>query len=182
MTEKKIEQIIGATATKTAKMTIIELKKEKLIRTGRSPYQKVEALLFGYNNFKNLIKERNEDIKHLKKYGLDKRSKDITQFSASNVGLGKNETEVIEMRIEELERSISLTKHCIKTINKALKKIEDDKYYEVIPKIYFEKIPVAQIAEDFERDEKTIYRNKQRLINSLKLELFTDDTLFELMG
>lgn len=182
MTEKKLEQIIDTTTEKAVKKTIIELKKEKLLRTGRTPYQKVEALLYSYNNFKNLIRERTEDIKHLKKYGLDKRSKDITQFSVANVGVSRNETEIIEMRIEELERSIALTKHCIKSINKALKKIEDDKYYNVIPKIYFEKIPVVDIAVEFERDEKTIYRNKQRLINILKLELFTDDTLLELMA
>lgn len=181
MNDKKIEQIIDTTVGKTVRTTIIELKREKLIRTGRTPYQKTEALLHNYNELKNLIKEKNEEIKHLKEYGLDKKSKDITTFNKAIV-MNSNESEVLESRIEELEKSIALTKHCIKTINNALKKIRDDKYYNVIPKVYFEKTAVIKLAEEFDCDEKTIYRNKQKLVNKLKLQLFTDETMLELMN
>lgn len=65
-------------------------------------------------------------------------------------------------------------------IEDALKDIENDIYYDVIPMFYFHNETREYIAERFGCTETTISRNKTRLLNQLKLKLFSDDVIFEL--
>lgn len=65
-------------------------------------------------------------------------------------------------------------------IESALKDIEDDIYYDVIPMFYFHNETREYIAERFGCTETTVSRNKTRLLNQLKLKLFSDDVIFEL--
>lgn len=65
-------------------------------------------------------------------------------------------------------------------IEEALKDIESDIYYDVIPMFYFHNETREYIAERFGCTETTISRNKTRLLNQLKLKLFSDDVIFEL--
>lgn len=181
MEQNELLEIIETTAEKTAGAVILTLKKEKFIKMGRTPYSKVEALLYNYTKIKELVRQKREEIKHLKQYGLDKISKDITHYSPGGTIDNRSEREKVDNKIQELENSITLTKHYIKTIHKALKTIEQDKYYEIIPKYYFENISMEKLSAHFEKDVKTIYRNRQRLINELKLQLFSDETIMELM-
>ena len=60
----------------------------------------------------------------------------------------------------------------INVINKALKIIENDYYYSVIEDIYFENKTREQIAEKYNVDVKTINRNKNRLVNKLKIIIY----------
>ena len=72
------------------------------------------------------------------------------------------------------------TQKLINIINKALKTIEDDYYYEIIELIYFKNKTREAVAEEFDVEVKTITRNKIRLVNRLKVILFSDDTIIEL--
>lgn len=92
-------------------------------------------------------------------------------------------------KTEELLRNYPIFKditdqeYTIKLVAKiedALKDIEDDIYYDVIPMFYFHNETREYIAERFGCTETTISRNKTRLLNQLKLKLFSDDVIFEL--
>ena len=92
-------------------------------------------------------------------------------------------------KTEELLRNYSIFKditdqeYTIKLVAKiedALKDIEDDIYYDVIPMFYFHNETREYIAERFGCTETTVSRNKTRLLNQLKLKLFSDDVIFEL--
>lgn len=72
------------------------------------------------------------------------------------------------------------TQKLVKIIKTALTTIEDDPYYEIIEKFYFDRISREEIAEYFDCDVKTITRNKRRLVNELKVIVFSDDTIEEL--
>lgn len=72
------------------------------------------------------------------------------------------------------------TKRIVDQIELALKEIDKDIYYDIIPMFYFEHKTRESIAEHFRTSERTITRNKSRLINLLKLKLFSDDVIFEL--
>lgn len=72
------------------------------------------------------------------------------------------------------------TKQLVKKIEIALDEIKDDIYYDIIPMIYFENRTREDIAEHFNTSTKTITRNKNKLVNQLKLRLFSDDVIFEL--
>jgi RNA polymerase sigma factor (sigma-70 family) len=92
-------------------------------------------------------------------------------------------------KTEELLRNYPIFKditdqeYTIKLVAKiedALKDIEGDIYYDVIPMFYFHNETREYIAERFGCTETTVSRNKTRLLNQLKLKLFSDDVIFEL--
>lgn len=73
-------------------------------------------------------------------------------------------------------------KKLVDKVDSALHDIESDIYYEIIPMIYFENETREYVAEHFHTSTKTIWRNKVRLINQLKIKLFTQDVIFELFS
>lgn len=72
------------------------------------------------------------------------------------------------------------TKKLVCKIKEALQEIENDVYYEIIPLWYFDKETRESIAEHFNTTVTTISRNKNRLVNRLKVTLFSDDVIYEL--
>lgn len=72
------------------------------------------------------------------------------------------------------------TQKLLAIINAALKMIESDQYYEIIPMIFFERKTREEIAEHFNVEVKTVTRNKNRLVNQLKMIIFSDDVIREL--
>lgn len=72
------------------------------------------------------------------------------------------------------------TKKLLHIIDNALDDIVDDPYCDVINMFYFESKTREQIAEFYNVEVKTITRNKNRLVNDLKIILFSDRTIEEL--
>lgn len=91
-------------------------------------------------------------------------------------------TEMLLKNYENFKRSIDqpYTKKVVDRIEKGLKEIEADIYYEIIPMFYFENNTRENIADYFGTSETTISRNKKRLVNQLKALLFSDDMIYEL--
>lgn len=171
--------LIDGTVKKAVAEAVCELKKQQLLVEGKqTPFQKTETLLFNYNNFVDAIKEKEEQIKDLNQYGLNKKSNSITSFSG-NTGLieVKSEQEKIEDRIESIESSIHTTKTFIRIIDDALYSLKDDAYYDLIPMRYFEGCNREEIAEHFDVDVRTINRQKNRLVNALQIKLFSDEVI-----
>lgn len=72
------------------------------------------------------------------------------------------------------------TQKLIRVMERELEALKDDPYFEVIPMIYFDGMTREEIAEVFDVNYRTITRNKNRLINKLKVVLFSDDVIKEL--
>ena len=171
--------LIDQTAKKAAEQTAAELKRQKLIIEGKqTPFQKTETLLYNYNHFKAAIKDKEEQIKEIREFGLPRKSKSITSFSG-NTGLieVKSEAEKAEEKIEMIEFSIITTRRFIKIIDDAIQMLRDDPYYELIELRYFEGRTREYIAGFFDCDVKTVNRNKNRLINQLQIRLFSDEVI-----
>ena len=92
-------------------------------------------------------------------------------------------------KTEELLRNYPVFKgitdqeYTVKLVNKvdqALEKISDDPYFDIIRMFYFERLPREWIACEFLCTETTVSRNKTRLVNQLKVMLFSDEVIFEL--
>ena len=64
----------------------------------------------------------------------------------------------------------------------ALKNIQDDKYYKIIELKYFEEMTLEYVAEKFGVDERTIRRQKNRLINRLRVLIFSDNVIQDIMN
>lgn len=67
-------------------------------------------------------------------------------------------------------------------IDKALKKIEDDEYRDVIASKYFDGMTIDAISEIYDCKYQTISKNRNRLVKILASELFPEDVLNELLN
>ena len=111
-----------------------------------------------------------------------------TVWKLKMTGLMKNDRKTAYQKTEELLRNYNTFKESdqpyaitlVSKIESALYDIKDDIYYDVIPLTYFQNETRENIAEMFNTTERTISRNKGRLINILKTKLFCDDVIYEL--
>lgn len=175
----EILNLIDCTVKKAVEQTVCEMKRQNLVIEGKqSPFQKTETLLYNYNNFIAVVKEKEEQIAELRQFGMRKKSTSITSFSG-NSGLieVKSDAEKIEEKIEMIEFSISTTRSFIKIIDDAVIALKDDHYYDLIRMRYFENCSQEEIADHFDCDVRTVRRNKNRLINLLQIRLFSDEVI-----
>ena len=172
--KKEIEICIKKTSEKTAAEIIEQLKKQRLLKTNMSFYKKTEILLYNYETLKKAAEQKEEDIKYIQEHGLPERSKSIVFYSSSsgNISAGDRYIELIEKyKVEKAETERDLAR-----IDNALDKVRDDKYFRIIELKYLEQKAKTdeQIAEILEKDQSTITRNRNRLINSIKTILFPE--------
>lgn len=115
---------------------------------------------------------------------------DQTILKLKMAGLMKDEqksafqrTEQVLKNYKELEKAHSedgTASAFIDVVDRALKQIEDDDYFDIIPMIYFDGWSREEIAEFFGITVTTVSRNKTRLVNKLKTYIFADDVIKEL--
>jgi DNA-directed RNA polymerase specialized sigma subunit len=74
------------------------------------------------------------------------------------------------------------TRKVVAQIDSALKMIQQDIYYQIIPMYYFEHLTIFEISENFHVSEKTITRNRKRLIRQLSSVLFSDDVITDILS
>lgn len=183
-------KVIEQTAQVAAERTVLEFKRNGLLKDNKqSAYQKTEILLYNYNNFQDAISEKRKQIKEVKAFGTKGKSKSITFYSTANsFSSVKDEEERVEEKIAQLEKSILITKNLISVIDSALNKLKGDKYYDIIECKYFKDMTNDKIAdylaEKYDQliDPSTVSRNKSRMINILKIYLFSDDVVKELFS
>lgn len=175
-----INQAIEVTAKAAASETVLLLKTENLLKNKRNAFQKTEVLLYNYKKFKNIINEKDKQIKLIQREGLPKKSKSITSWGGNTNQEPESDMEKMENKIAEIEKSIIITRRLIKTVETALAEITNDQYYPIIEKFYFESRPWEKIVEDCKCDKTTMYRNKKRLVDQLKISLFSGEVITEI--
>jgi DNA-directed RNA polymerase specialized sigma subunit len=74
----------------------------------------------------------------------------------------------------------SMTRKVIKKINDALESIKNDPYAEAIRLFYIEGKTREYVALELNTTPTTISRNKTRLVNEIKVMLFSDDFIKEI--
>lgn len=154
-----------------------ELSKRNLLRKGATTYQNTESLLYKYNDLKKSVEDREEEIEEIKTTGLRGKSKSIFKIPEGS----HNDYDTIEEDIiNGLISDIKKTQLIINRIDRILKKFKSDKYIDIIKLKYFENKTQQDIADYFEKDTTTIWRNNKRLINEIKVYLFPNDVIKEL--
>lgn len=178
-----INKIIIKTSEQTAAAVVSELKRQGLMKDNKqTPFQKTEQLLYNYNNFKSAVEDKHEQIKVICEEGLPKKSKSITSWGGNQTLDTSTDAEKAEDKVQAIESSIVITKKFISIIDAALQKVSNDQYYDILRMKYFEDKSREEIAEELAVDVSTITRNKNRLINALKITLFSDEVIYELFS
>ena len=103
-------------------------------------------------------------------------------------GLMRDDRKTAYQKTEELLRNYyefcksdqPYTKKLVEKIDAALEEISQDNYGEIISLIYFENESRESVADYYNTTVTTISRNKTRLVNRLKVLLFSDDVIYEL--
>jgi hypothetical protein len=172
-----VTKAIEKTAKATAKEIIEELRNRNMIRRELSFYKRVELLLYNYENLKDAVKQKDEDIKHIEKYGLPQASGSIVVYQTSGGGISPEDRYlqlIDKYKAEKVETQRDLTR-----IENALNKIREDKYFDIIKYKYLnlqkDKLETDEkIAERLEKDQSTVTRNRKRLMNKLITILFPE--------
>lgn len=174
-----INQAIEATAKAAASETVLLLKTENLLKNKRNAFQKTEVLLYNYKKFKNIISEKDKQIKLIRRDGLPKKSKSITSW-AEILTRNRNLTWRRWKIKYEIEKSIAVTRRLIKIVESALLEVSEDEYYVIIEKFYFDGCSWENVTSFCNCDKATMYRNKKRLVDRLKIILFSGDVITEI--
>lgn len=129
----KINELVDATANKTARAVVSELKRAGLVKENRlGSYKKTERALYEYAEW-----------------------------------------------IDTEDMSETTNRFC-NLIQRALNRVRDDPYYEIIELKYFEHWTHEKIAEYFDVDVSVISKRRTKLINQLRPIIFSDDFIREL--
>lgn len=165
------------------KKVIEELKNKKLFTTSKSSYKSTEKVLYSLNILPGAVKLIEEEVKKLEKESLSipkTKTKSNTLILNEKEGTYVYGDETLETRISELKQIIIKTRSQIRLVRSALDKIKDNKYYDIIPKYYFEGKTLEKIAEELNCSYGAIYKNKQKLMDKLKVYIFPDTFIKEL--
>lgn len=174
--KKTIENTIEDKSIDIAMEVVKVLNASNKIKKDMPYYKRVELLLYNYENLKEAIKQKEEDIKELEIFGLREKSKSIVMYCTAK-GNSK------EDRYTELKEKYSYekleTERMLRRIDNALDKIKDDKYFDIIKYKYLNKEEDKvntddELGEILNKDRTTILRNRNRLINKLVTILFPE--------
>ena len=171
---------IETTAKMAASETVLMLKTENMLKGKRNAFQKTELLLYNYTKFKGVIADKDQQIQCIKQQGLPKKSKSITSWGGNTNQEPETDMEKAENKIADIEKSIAVTRRLIKVIDKALGKVSDDPYFNIIQMFYFDGAHRDDIVSSLNCDTVTMYRNKKRIVDRLKMDLFSDDAITEI--
>ena len=173
---KTIEKTIESKIIDIADKVIEKLNNSNKIKIEMPYYKRVELLLYNYENLKEAVKQKEEAIEELDIYGLPEKSKSIVMYSS--VGGNTQADRYAELkekyRIEKIE-----TERTLKRIDNALNKIRNDKYFDIIQYKYLnedeDKVKTdEELANKFNKERRTILKNRNRLINKLVTILFPE--------
>jgi hypothetical protein len=162
-------------AVKKAAEAIVRANKE-FDASQRNYFKETERLLYSLPALKLKVAQDEEDLRN----GLvspPEKSRDIVKPSQGGYRMHDDPEEREARYIEQRKESMERTKREIQRIERALETIQDDEYYDIIPLKYWDLVQPAQIAEALHCDERTFYRQKNRLVNKLKVVLFGADAL-----
>lgn len=145
-------------------MTTIQDYQDKNKHNIKYYRKQMSKYLLTYNQIKEGIQFKEEDIKNLEKEyfevcpAVHKINKSSSQWTIEDKR---------KYMADKIKAGIVIDKLHIKQIERCLLLISKDKYYDIIPLFYFENNTIEAIAEKLFCDVKTIYRNKKRLLDKM---------------
>ena len=136
-------------------------------------FKDTETLLYIYPSLKQKVVQDKEDLES----GVvqtPEKSKDIVFFrSVDGMPYALDE----ELELKSYLASIERTRREVQRIEAALRIIQYDKFYKIIPMRYWEAVEPWKIADVLCCDERTYRRHKNRLVRKVMIALFGADAM-----
>ncbi len=143
----------------------------------QNSYKKIESILYSYNSIKEAIKVKEDIILEILENGLPEKSKSIVLNMANSK---KDIDEVKQEYILTLKKEIVKNESYILMIDKSLEVIKDDEYFKALKDKYINKKSIDEIANDYKKNNATISRNINKLVNKLRPIILTNLYLEEI--
>ncbi len=176
--EKNKSEIINLTVNtvfETLRKNGFEIKEKK------TTFQQTEQLLYLMPQLKESINHNKKLIEELKKFGIVKKPSGKGAHVVPDNTYGRmNEDELVEKKINDLLQRNHIINSQIKWVNGILNDFRKEKYFIIIELKYFDHKNREEIAEYLKCDVKTVDRNKNSLINRLKILFFPNNSIDEL--
>ena len=158
-------------------------KQEKLPISKKSAYAKTEALLYNYNGFKKIVRDKQQEIVDIRTYGVPEQCGSVgervqTSLVHPNIVLPE---ETVEAAVQRIVDSMEGTVQAIAMIDKCMAVLQADPYYKILEMRYFEGRTQEDIAATFNCDQATISRNKNRLVRELSMQMFPGQVVEEML-
>lgn len=173
----EVLKMIETAVNKAAKDSVKEVAQSHDESESRNYFKETEILLYNYQALKLKVAQDEEFLYDPDAYITpSNRSKDIVSFSTRSTGSHGLD---IDKYTQGVKSSMMRTRQEVLRIDRALETIKEDRYYNIIPFKYWDGMTMEEIAEKFDCEDKTIRRNKNRLVNKIKIMLFGADALNE---
>lgn len=152
------------------------LEKLKNDTNKKDCYTETEAMLRSYPIYKINLKKNEEEIARIEEEGII--TINSKPFFSENIKGGqiKNEgmPEKALNRIEYLKEENKKLEKRIFRVESAIENFRDDRYFKIIEMRYFRNFTIEEIATELNVSEKTIGRNRTRLIEKIQFLLFPE--------
>ena len=162
---------------------IDRLKEEKILqKPKKSAYAKTEQLLYNYRGFQRVVKEKQEQIEEIKKYGVSHKGSAVHTYCGDNTVHGLSTVEeTVDDAVHTVQKSVQEIVNVINMINKAMEFIRNDPYYKTLEMRYLDGMGQEDIAKQFGCTPQNISYHKSRLIKELALRLFPNEVAKEML-
>ena len=153
-------------------------------KSDKTAYQKTEQLLYNYRGFCRIVEERMQEIEDIRKYGVPQRcgaSGERVQNGNLPQGIVLPE-ESVESAVRTVQDSVQDTVRVIALIDKCMAALAKDPYYKILEMFYFERRTQEDIALEYNCDQTTVSRNKNRLVKEMAMRIFPNDVINEYMN
>lgn len=184
LADKGLVGTVVNVGTQSASLESASSRKKRPMQE-RSAYAQTEALLFNYNNFKKVIRQKEDDIAYIRQYGPWEGGGGVKQYGGNTGGLPRGivlDEERVEAAVQKIRESMEDTVQAIAMIDNAMKSIKNDPYYRILEMRYFEGCTQEEIAVAFHCTQPNINYHKARLVKELSTIMFPGKVAKEMMS
>lgn len=149
----------------------------------KTAYQRTEQLLYNYNGFLKIIKEREAEIAEIRKYGVPGTCggvKEFVQKGGMPQGIVLPE-ESVASAVATVQASVEDIVQVVTLINNSMAALKTDPYYAILEMRYFEGRTQEDIALEFNCTQPNVSYHRSRLVKELALRLFPSQVVKEMM-
>lgn len=126
--------------------------------------KKMSKYLSTYNQIKERIQFKEEDIQNLEKEYFEACP---AVHKINKTGVSWTIEDKRKYMANKIKADIAIDKIHIKQMERCLSIVQKEKYYDIIPLYYFEHKTIETIADEIVCDVKTVYRNKNALLDKM---------------